>query len=206
MNYTNNGTMTVNAPGGGCAYLTAAGAGFRFDKQTTKARTMAGTFYNPGTVRCNSFLDGNDTFVFLGTQFFSVGAIGECIVSATNIVNPGTIEVGVNSLIQLNGQNVDLTRGTLAVEPLQSLFFGNSVGVYSTAFGFGVDTNRDWDPSFALTPTTAYSSLPYIIYLTNSTAYFKFLSPATNLNVIRSVFVQNTSPNATYNEIGRAHV
>jgi len=50
-----------------------------------------------------------------------------------------------------------------------------------------------------LTPTTAYSSLPYIIYLTNSTAYFKFLSPATNLNVIRSVFVQNKSPNATYN-------
>lgn len=201
VNYTNNGTMTVNAPGGGCIFGTASGAGFRFDKQTTNGmnpRTMAGTFYNPSTVRCNSFLDGNDTFIFLGTQFFSVGTIGECIVSATNIVNPGTIDVGVNSLIQLTGQNVDLTRGTLTVEPLQSLFFGNSVGVYSTAFGFGVDTNQDWDPSIDLTPTTAYSSLPYIIYLTNSTAYFDFRYPATNHTVIRAVFVQNTSPNATY--------
>jgi hypothetical protein len=202
VNYTNNGTMTVNAPGGGCIFGTASGAGFRFDKQTTNVmnpRTMAGTFYNPSTIRCNSFLDGNDTFIFLGTQFFSVGTIGECIVSATNIVNPGTIVVGVNSLIQLNGQNVDLTRGMLTVEPLQSLFFGNSVGVFSTAFGFGVDTNQDWDPSIALTPTTAYSSLPYIIYLTNSMAYFDFRYPATNHTVIRAVFVQNTSPNATYN-------
>jgi len=198
LNYTNNGTMTVNAPGGGCIFGTASGAGFRFDKQTSGGRTMAGTFYNPGTVRCNSFLDGNDTFVFLGTEGFSVATIGECIVSATNIMNPGTIEGGVNSLIQLNGQNVDLTRGTLLVEPLQSLFFGNSVGVYSTAFGFGVDTNRDWDPSIALTPTTAYSSLPYIIDLNNSTSYFKKVSPATNLIVWRSVFVQNTSPNVPY--------
>jgi len=200
VNYTNNGLMTANAPGLGCAFGTASGAGFQFDKQTTNQipRTMAGTFYNPGTVRCDSFLDGNDTFIFLGTESFSVATIGECIVSATNIVSPGTIEVGVNSLIQLNGQNVDLTRGTLLVEPLQSLFLGNSVGVYSIAAGFGADTNQDWNPGADLTPTTAYSSLPYIIDLTNSTPYFDFRFPATNLTVIRSVFVQNTSLNVPY--------
>jgi hypothetical protein len=200
LNYTNNGLMTANAPGAGSAYGTSAGAGFWFDQQTTNRmpHSMAGTFYNPGTVRCNSFLDGNDVF-FSGTETFSVGTIGECLVSATNVANPGTIEVGVNSLIQLNGQNVDLSRSTLNVENLQSLLLGDSVGVYSIEAGFGSDTNFDWNPYIDLTATMAYSSYPFYLYLDDSTSYFHIDYASTNLTVIRAVFVQNTSPNVSYN-------
>jgi hypothetical protein len=201
VNYTNTGTMTANAPGLGAAGGTAAGAGFRFDTQTSNGRMMAGTFYNPGTIRCDSFLDGNQQSLFQGTESFSVFTIGECIVTATNVMNSGTIEAGVNSLIQFNGQNVDLTRGILNIENLQSLYFGNSPGVYSFAYGFGDDTNQDWSPGNALTATTAYSSLPYIITLTNSTAYFYFNFPSTNLTIIRAVFVQDTSPNVVTNHV-----
>ncbi len=209
VNYTNNGTMTVNAPilvsipGGYVMEGVTFGCGFKFDKQpTTGGRTMAGMFYNPGTIRCNSFLDGNGLFYYGGlTEFSTLGTLGECLVSATNIVNPGTIQVGVNSLIQFGGQNVDLTRGTLTVENLQSIFLGNSVGVYSTVYGFGTDTNYDWDPSVALTATTAYSSWPFIIDLNHSKAYFDFRFPATNLNVIRAVFLQDTSVNLITNRV-----
>ena len=209
LNYTNNGTMTVNAPiissssSGFVIVGETFAPGFKFDLQTTNVTTphkMAGSFYNPGTVRCNSFLDGNNVFNFGGILGFSLGTFGECVVSATNVINSGTIEAGVNSLIQITGQNVDMTRGTLNVESLQNFFLsGNTPGVYSAAYGFGIDTNKDWDPFFALTAATAYSSLPYIISLTNSTAYYDLQQPATNLNIIRAVFVQNKSPNATYN-------
>ena len=152
LNYTNSGygLMTANAPfllstsSGSLIFGETFGAGFIFDQQTTgqMPHSMAGTFYNAGTVRCDSFLDGNEIYSFDGGTFFSAfGTMGECLVSATNIVSPGTIEVGVNGLIQLNGQNVDLSHSTLNIENLQSLLFGDSVGVYSIAAGFGTDTN-----------------------------------------------------------------
>ena len=207
LNYTNVGLMTANAPilsttsGGVVIVGETFGAGFNFDQQTTgqMPHTMAGTFYNAGTVRCDSFLDGNDIFTFGGFEFFSgFGTIGECLVSATNVVIPGKIDVGVNSLIQLNGQNVDLRHCTLTVENLQSLLFGNSVGVYSTFFGFGTDTNQDWNPGAELTPTTAQGSDPYPLALTNSACYYHTDTQSSNLTIIRAVFVQNTSPNVPY--------
>jgi hypothetical protein len=163
--------------------------------------SMAGTFYNAGTVRCDSFLDGNEIYSFDGGTFFSAfGTMGECLVSATNVVSPGTIEVGVNGLIQLNGQNVDLSHSTLNIENLQSLLLGDSVGVYSIAAGFGTDTNFDWNPGLDLTATTATGSLPFPLSLNNSTAYFDIpRSVGTNLVVYRAVFVENTSPNVPYN-------
>jgi hypothetical protein len=96
---------------------------------------------------------------------------------------------------------VDLTRGVLNIESLQSILFGNSLGVYSTEYGFGTDTNFDWNPGFDLTATTAYSSWPAYIDLTNSRPYFYFNFPATNLVVIRAVFVQDTSVNIITNRV-----
>ena len=64
---------------------------------------MAGTFYNPGIIHCNSALDGN----------FGPGA---CIIQATNIIIPGTIAIGSAGFVGVNGQNVDLSRSVISIE------------------------------------------------------------------------------------------
>ena len=82
--YTNNGTMIANASIlttiDGLFFLgNTYGSGFQFDHQTTNtiSRDMADTFYNPGTIRCNSFIDGNNIFEFGNTTYFFVASIGE---------------------------------------------------------------------------------------------------------------------------------
>jgi hypothetical protein len=208
VNYTNNGTMVVNSPIvtnniNGIIFISQSspGCGFRFDTQTTNVipRQMAGTFYNPGTIRCDSILDGNNVLTFDGFEEFFLDTVGEFIVSATNVVNPGTVDVGLNGLIQITGQNVDLSRSTLTVESLQNLFLNDSVGVNGSG-GFGLDTNADWDPTFDLGPTFAEASFPdQQLFLTNSTSYFQFDGLGTSNVVIRAVFVQNNNPNVPYN-------
>src|ERR1700722_11734197 len=95
VNYTNRSTgintgiMTASSTNG-------QEVGFQFDTLTTNTipHQMAGTFYNSGTIRCASFLDGNG---------FN---IGQCLVSATNIICPGNIDASANGLLNLSGQNV----------------------------------------------------------------------------------------------------
>jgi hypothetical protein len=203
VNYTNNGTMTVNSPivtNINSGVFGSAGCGFKFDTQTTNVipRQMAGTFYNPGTIRCDSIIDGNNVFVFGGLEEFFVDTVGEFIVSATNVVNSGTVDVGVNGLMQFGGQNVNLTGSTLTVENLQSLFLGDSVGVNGSG-AFGLDTNADWDPTFDLGPTYAEASLPDLLFLTNSTSYFNIVNNGPSNVIVRAVFVQNNNPNVPYN-------
>ena len=193
--YTNNGTMTVNSPLVNSFFIVnnTFGCGFRFDQQTANVLTphlMADTFYNPGTIRCDSFLDGNNIFSFGGTQFFIFTSIGECIVSATNIVNSGVVQVGVDGLMQFTGQNVDLTRGMLNMEVFQN--------VPSSSGAVGANTNL-WFPGFDLTASAAVSSPPYILSLNNSTPYIDIQNVGTNTIVIRAVFLQNSSSNVSCN-------
>ena len=190
--YTNNGTMTAGSPYSGnfiSYYRTYGtfGPGFRFDQQTTNALTPhlpADTFYNPGTI--------------------TSGSQGQCIVSATNLLSPGVIQMGNDGFIQLTGQNVDLTRATLGMDSAQNLTFNNSINVSSTGT-VGVDTNADWNPGTDLGDTYATSSysptLNNTIYLFNSTAYFdkKDNSLTTSSNIIyRAVFIQNDNPDIPY--------
>jgi hypothetical protein len=82
VNYTNYGTMVVNA-------------GFQFDtlSSATGFHRRAGSFYNPGFVSCGSFV--NDPGVVLLTGF------GQCVINATNVLNPGGRDVGVGGLIDV---------------------------------------------------------------------------------------------------------
>ena len=86
VNYTNNGTMIVNTPQITNGFLSTFGSGFLFDLQTTNVipRRMAGTFFNPGTIRCNSTNDGNGLFTFGGFVFFLLNSQGQCTVNCTN--------------------------------------------------------------------------------------------------------------------------
>ena len=168
INYTNNGLMVANT-------------GFDFDTQSTSTglRTMAGSFNNPGTIFCGSDTD-TGAFLFLG--------LGQFLVNATNIVNSGTVDVGVNGLMQFTGQNVDLSRSTLNEEGATANTFGSG--------DFGLNTNF-WDPGSELGPNFAQSAFffvpPFILNLTNSTAYIDQQGLGTSNVIIRAVFLQDTS-------------
>ncbi|HEU6449651.1 MAG TPA: hypothetical protein VFV23_14550 [Verrucomicrobiae bacterium] len=194
--YTNNGTMVVNGPTttNGFIFGEVGGVGYRFDLQTTNIlpHIPADTFYNGGNIRCDTFADGNNFFDLFGFGLFIFQSdIGECVVSATNIFNPGTVNVSMNGLMQFSGQTVDLSRGTFAMDTL---------GVSTYASGAtGIDTNAEWNPNLYLMnpsfiPQFVESSLPFVLYLTNSTAYFNFSSPDGTNNVIRVVFLEDDSP------------
>jgi hypothetical protein len=196
--YTNFSLMIANGPlpvNNEIFSLGSFGVGFQFDTQTTNLipHQMAGTFYNPGQIRCDSFQDGN---------IFDLN-IGQCVVSATNIIMPGIIDVGTGGLLQLGGGNVDLDGGQLTVE---TLFGTNLLGTFgeiniNSTGVIGIDTNGDWDPNVDLTPTEAFSSdisiAPFQLVLTNSQCYVKTSGGGGN-NLYRCIFVENNSPNVAY--------
>ena len=222
VNYTNTGYLVANSPNytnGAFIYLGQAsfGSGFNFDTLTTNQipRKMAGTFYNPGFIRCDSVQDGNNIYTInfgagLVFHFYLVTSLGQCKVSATNVINSGSIDVGTGGLIQLGGKTVDLTGGQLTVEALLNslnlLGIVNFFNTFSTvAFNsigtVGVNTNDLWNPFVSLTAASAISSFspyPYILSLSNSTSYFDDeIDPFTGVSVHRAVFIVNNSPDAS---------
>jgi len=184
LNYDNTGLLMANT-------------GFQFDNQSasTGARTMSASFFNSGLVSCGSTNDASDPFAGL----LSLAGLGydQCLINATNIVNPGAVDVGVDGLMQFTGQNVDLTHSTLNIEGATAN--GNVAGTGT----FGLNTNY-WDPSLFLGPDFAESAFfyipPYILDLTNSTAYFQQDGSGTSNIITRAVFIQDTSgSNVSYN-------
>jgi hypothetical protein len=203
--YTNNGEMILNAPfsnfgvSNGVFNLETPGVAFEFNLQQTNSNvtnSMAGTFYSPGTIHCDSVLDGNNEETFDGSEFFFQTSIGEAFIQATNIIIPGNIEVGANGLLDLNGQNVDLSRSVLTFEEL-GVNASNFVNGTILSEGEGYDTNGDWNPFIDLQPTTAFGSLPDLLSLTNSLSYFGLAGGGSNF-VSRSVFIQNDNTNTPY--------
>jgi hypothetical protein len=183
-NYTNNGFMSANT-------------GFQFDTQTTNVipHQMAGSFYNAGTISCGALASS--------PFFFSAGQL---IAWATNIVNPGTINMGPNTVMQLTGGNVDLSRSTIVMQGLN--IFGSTANAVGLDWGAGTDTNADWVPGANLTPTTATSSLfltaksGFFVNsenLNNSTPYFQIDGSGTSNVVVRAVFFSDQSANVTHN-------
>lgn len=218
LNYTNLGTLIANSPAvtnGAYIFLGIGsfGSGYQVDLHTTNqiSHAMAGSFYNSGAIRCDSIQDGNNLFSLGGGFYmYMVTSLGQFKASATNIICPGSIDVGTGGLIQMTGRNVDLTGGMLSVESLLNAL-GNpfNIGTFGTinfnsTGAVGVDTNGDWNPFLYLRANSALSSFvpisPFYVQLTNSQCYLdqKFPSPTYTIN--RYVFVQNASrPNVTYN-------
>ena len=162
LNYTNIGLMEVNT-------------GLKFDTQTTNVipHQMAGSFYNAGTISCGAY-----------DRLPAYAGAGQLVVSATNIANPGTVDVGPNGFMAFTGGNVDLSRSTIGLEGFGSGIFNYPIS-YGLDWGLGIDTNADWSPATNLTPT-------------HSTPYYYSNSFATNLNIVRAVFMQDSSPGVSY--------
>lgn len=176
VNYTNSNTGVLSANNG-----------FRFDTLTTNviSRQMAGIFYNKGEIDCASI--NNPNIVPL--------VAGQMIVWATNIVNPGIVNVGENGLLQFTGQKVDLTRAQLTIQ--------GTPAVTGLAAASGFYTN--WFPSFNLTSNSATASPPVGLGLFNSTSDFDIRTNptpgGTNATiVVRAVFIStNVGPNVSDN-------
>ena len=165
--YVYETTDTLNYTNNGT--MTSSG-GFIFDTHTSSGHSMASSFYNANSI----------------TGY-------EIIVNATNLVNPGTLSVAANSLLQLTGQNVNLSYATLVMQPTGGF---NPSG----SGAFGTDTNSDWDPSVALTAASAYSSEPYVFTVPTLpsdvyTASYVKDSPnnATNINIYRAIYLGNST-------------
>ena len=154
LNYTNNGTMTGSG-------------GFLFDTLTSGVRSMASSFYNPGSI-----------------------SGGKIVITATNLASPGLLDEGANGGLFLTGQNVDLSYATLTMDAL-TVFNPPGTG------NFGTDTNGDWDPSVALTAIGAFSSLPNAFFIpsvpTDSylASYQLDVNPVTTNNIYRAIFLGN---------------
>lgn len=201
--FTNNGEMMVNAPfptNGDFNTLTP-GVAYEFDTEEGNSNVMAGTFYNPGIIHCDSVLDGNNGlsvfFIEDGIIDETLTSIGDCFVTATNIINPGNIVVGEGGQLNLNGQNVDLTRSVLTLE--QGVANSNNVDVAVTSEGEGYDTNQDWNPVADLGADFAFSSFPDDLFLSPSTSYFSQVNTGPTNVLVRAVFIENANTNISAN-------
>lgn len=212
LNYFNdgNGLMTFNSPLTTNGFINAYGLTARFDNYNPALNNnfLSASFVNQGTIRVDSVLDGNNIFEFSGVQLYILTSLGQCIISATNITNPGNIVIGTQGFLKMTGEQVDLSRGIFTMEDLltsslDNTTFGqlNTVRLNSTGT-FGANTNFPWNPFSSLTATSAvssYSPFPNILNLTNSQAYFDVRNPDPSNFIYRVVFVMNQSPNAPYN-------
>ena len=134
-------------------------AGMRFDTFNTHAvtpfYTPADTLFNkPGAViNCGGTNWG--PYARGGQRF---GAL--CLVSATNIINRGTIEVGPNGLLSLQGQNVNLFGGLLNMEGFESGDQSGRAGIYDGYWGIG--PTPEYNPVASFRPTSATSPAHWV--------------------------------------------
>jgi len=207
-NFVNNGTFIVNFAqffgvntplyetsdtqnyiNSGSA-LMMGNTGFIFDDQSggTQSRSRSTSFLNEGTISCGSTNNTGDPYQGFLALF---GYFPQCLVNATNISNPGKIEVGLDGKIQFTGASANLSHGIFSME-------GSGASPFGVGF-FGLNTNA-WFPLFSLTATAAQSSSPVYLNLTNSTSFFDVAQPDPSNNIIRAVFIQDTSnSNVNYN-------
>ncbi len=113
--------------------LMSCNTGFRMEtKPLSGPRQRASTLYNNGTIDCGTL--GTSNVIIIGDFLFNLTGTGEgvkCQVNATNIFNPGTINMGFGSLLTLRGENLDLSGGTLAME--NNGFSGFNGGIFFNA-------------------------------------------------------------------------
>jgi hypothetical protein len=143
-------------------------AGFLFNRRSSLngTRSPSVNFNNQGTVFCGQNI----------------------IVNSTNILSPGQLNVGNDGIIQIRGDDVDLVRGTVAVQSIIPAAGGSGV--------FGLNTNN-WFPSLALQPNSASSAFfpmaPFQLFLFPSVSYFKTDTLSPSNQIVRAVFIQDDS-------------
>jgi hypothetical protein len=212
VNYTNLGVL-------------AALEGFRFDtfNSATGFYTNAGNFYNgPGAIiNCGGTNYGgyfSTNAAFFG-NFFSLGGEAECLISATNIINRGIIDMGLDSLLRMEGQNVNLSGGLLNMEGFETGGLFSSFGMFGGLFGpsgwfdgyWGVGQTPEFRPAsyfgfgFPQSPyhwvtNRYYTPMQTSLFLPSANAYQNpVVAQSPTNNVIQVVFLQNSDPSMSNN-------
>ena len=116
-NYTNTGTMIGSV-------------GWQFDHgpYPNGPRDWSANFFNDNS----GVITASDGFFVAGSSIYTASFL---LVSATNIVNKGTLEAGPYGQIVLNGSGVNLSRSGLKITPIQG---GGSlpIGLTNVTIGF----------------------------------------------------------------------
>lgn len=175
-------------------------AGFRFDTYSTQTglRRPASVFINQATGTINSGLFG------LGIPVFPVGGViilesPRITVSATNIINRGTVNLDSSGLMSLKGRSVDLSRGIINLENFTTL-----TGIGTIFDGhWGVGTTDDIFPAvnfgfFPFTPlhwvtNRFYLQFQQALSLGAARAYVNDVFTGPSNRVVQVAFVQNTN-------------
>jgi len=195
--------------------------GFRFELVSSSgARGPASRFVNTR----NANIAASDGLGFLAVDDGSFVGLGSpssyVLINASNIVNYGNIRVGASGLIRLTGDNVDLSGGTLIVDPIGTAdtfgFFGGfsltstnfipDAGLYDLSWGTDNITNMavanivlNVNPTIISTPffRTTNSTFRCIdgLLLTNAATWvLTRVVSATNVTV-QAVAVQTSDTN-----------
>src|SRR5262249_6363786 len=117
-NFTNNGTMFGSV-------------GFRFDNApaTSGVRVPAANFRN----RVVGTITAADGVVIADSTVGSLEITPSfLLVSATNIQNEGTLTAGSAGILRLEGENLDLARSGIQIQPISGI--GSQNGVLTNFF------------------------------------------------------------------------
>jgi hypothetical protein len=198
-NFTNNGLMIGNS-------------GYQFDTGPTGAgqRRMAANFVNRGLISVGSGANPNAFFNFFFGFGFGFGGnfFPKLLISATNVVNPGTNVVGVDGLFRLNGKTVDLNRATITMEGFEdTINFVSTVGLFNRYWGastnvmnpaglfqFGNFTPRT--PTHLVNTPGLFGGFFQVLFLPAATAYVREVftgPPAFTNRIVQAVFLYNTN-------------
>src|SRR5579872_7178354 len=212
LNYTNRNFM-------------ASDTGFIFDWAPSgngPPRHPSANFVNsnPGSISAGSF-SNSFTSSFLIFETFS--GLGEgsgpglplLKVSATNVVNTGLLDVGLDGLLSVGGDNVNLARGALHIEGFDDFagsgaFSGGilsgaslAIGVFDNLAAVGVGTNLDENftlpfPNSPLyTVTNGFGTNQLILQLPNSEAFVYTNQISISNNVTQVVFINTNAGMST---------
>ena len=149
LNYTNRGLLTCDA-----------GFLFNFQPSGTGSAHRSASFGNANVGIIDA---GSVTNAFTTNLVFFNAILPSITISATNVVNAGLLDVGVNGLMTVDGESIDLTRGTLTIEGLQTFgsffslflggnFFGATIGagIFDNYWGLGIQTNAFLSGNYSL--------------------------------------------------------
>ncbi len=203
-NFTNTGSMFCNF-------------GFLFENQPpgNGPTNMSVNFINTstGAIYANS---ANAAFEpFISTTFPTMSIL------ASNVVSPGTLDVGVDGLLNIIGNHVDLSRGSLGIDGVQSFnnlvgffsFFNNNsttfadFGIFPDYWGLGTQSNllrianvtlpNPSSPIFQVTNFPSYGTGNQNIFVPGATAFANTNQVNASNFTYQVVFVGGTNTNIT---------
>ncbi len=189
LNWTNKNTGTLTSRTG-------------FDFQTwpdgewdTGGPRMASIFFNDSTGTINVSTNGGSRY------FFRYGSYAPLLISATNVINRGPINMGYETLLSITGDNVDLSRSTLSMEGFSYGGMFSYDGITDGYWGVGTNSMNpgfSFGSPFAWTPDYYVTNRDYSV----GTTWLEFFNPnfyvsdvpiGTNRSVL-GVFLNNPNP------------